>query len=132
MILPFRTVKIRCELLIVCILLVLAPFLHFHGSNKALLAQEDSNLNTGNSKNTTVQKVTVRGTVLALKTRQPLAGVAVRVQNTSLGAYSRGDGSFIVGKVPANSISLLASMIGYSSVELPLTSSTVQKRNDTL
>jgi TonB-linked SusC/RagA family outer membrane protein len=56
---------------------------------------------------------TVRGTVIDVLTRRPLAGVQISVQDTGLGAVTGEDGTFQIGGVPAGERVLRLVLIGY-------------------
>ncbi|MBD0254513.1 MAG: carboxypeptidase-like regulatory domain-containing protein [Cytophagales bacterium] len=44
---------------------------------------------------------------------QPLAGITISVEGTSLGTTTGEDGAFVLGKVPAGTYVLVVSGIGY-------------------
>src|SRR6267378_1553291 len=56
----------------------------------------------------------IRGTVVDSTTRQALAGVIIQVEGTQLQTASGNDGSFTLGSVPAGSVLVRATRIGYA------------------
>ncbi|HEU4632077.1 MAG TPA: SusC/RagA family TonB-linked outer membrane protein [Gemmatimonadaceae bacterium] len=64
---------------------------------------------------------TITGRVVDSTSQQPLAGVAVSVVGTELGAITRDDGAFAIASVPTGSQRVRARRIGYGSVEQPVT-----------
>lgn len=62
----------------------------------------------------------IKGMVLDSATEEPLIGVNVGIQGTSIGAPSNVDGEFVINRVPVGSYTLIASSIGYKdySVEI--------------
>ncbi len=58
----------------------------------------------------------IRGRVVDAATGEPLVGVNVILKGTSLGAATDINGGFIILRVPPNTYSVEASMIGYKSV----------------
>ncbi len=58
----------------------------------------------------------IQGTVIDKKTREPLPGVNVIVQGTSLGAATDLNGEYFILQVPPGDYTLKASMIGYKEV----------------
>jgi TonB-linked SusC/RagA family outer membrane protein len=65
------------------------------------------------------QETTVTGTVTAAETGQPLPGVNVVVQGTSIGATTEADGTFEV-TAPSLEVTLEFSFVGYQTKEVPL------------
>ena len=57
----------------------------------------------------------VAGTVTDATTRQPIAGVQVTVENTTLGTVTTSDGRFQINNVPSGQFTLVARRIGYAS-----------------
>lgn len=60
-----------------------------------------------------LQQGTIRGEVLESATRMPLTGANILVKHTSIGSYTKTDGSFIIPNVPVGEVNLVISMIGY-------------------
>lgn len=57
----------------------------------------------------------VAGTVVDAATKQPIAGVQVTVQNTTLGTVTTSQGYFRINSVPSGRLTLVARRIGYAS-----------------
>jgi outer membrane receptor protein involved in Fe transport len=57
----------------------------------------------------------VRGTVVDLKSKEPLIGANIVVEGTNLGASTDADGSFLILNVPVGTYTLKTSYIGYRS-----------------
>lgn len=73
-------------------------------------------------------RVTIRGTVLDSATKQPLRFATVKIDGTAIGTYSSRDGGYLLrGNAVADSIRIVASMVGYhpSSVTLPARDTTL-------
>src|SRR3989441_8672784 len=60
------------------------------------------------------QNGSVRGQVIDSVTRQPLAGVTVQIQGTTLTTGTGRDGSYALGDVPAGSVVVRATRIGFA------------------
>lgn len=60
-------------------------------------------------------KGSVSGKVLSKTSQKPMSGVTVRVVGTSLGAISRGDGSYRIDNIPVGIYSVQFSIIGYET-----------------
>src|SRR5207237_9264794 len=56
---------------------------------------------------------TIRGQVLDSTTRQGLSGVSIQVEGTPLQTLTGNDGSYSLGAVPAGSVSVRATRIGF-------------------
>ena len=67
---------------------------------------------------------TVTGTVTSSEDSQPLPGVNVIVQGTTIGSISSGNGTYSID-IPAGDVSLQFSFIGYTVQVIPVGSSTV-------
>jgi TonB-linked SusC/RagA family outer membrane protein len=57
----------------------------------------------------------VAGTVTDAATQQPIAGVQVTVENTTLGTVTTSDGHFRINDVPSGQLTIVARRIGYAS-----------------
>ena len=57
---------------------------------------------------------TITGRVVDSASRQPLSAVSVRIVGTTRGALSRDDGNFTIAAVPAGTVRLRASRIGFA------------------
>lgn len=55
----------------------------------------------------------ISGKVIDSATKEPLAGVVIRLEGTSFGAISKADGRFRIEEVPAGEYVLKASFVGY-------------------
>ena len=64
---------------------------------------------------------TVTGRVIDSTSQQPLSNVTIAVPGTSLGALTRGDGSFTMPGVPAGAHRVHARRIGYALQERQVT-----------
>lgn len=64
---------------------------------------------------TAMAQGTVAGTVVDADTRQPIAGVQVTVEATTLGTVTTNDGHFTINNVPSGQLTLVARRIGYAS-----------------
>src|SRR5687768_15060853 len=60
------------------------------------------------------QTGSIVGRVVATRTAQPLAGVAVEIEGTRLGAVTDGDGRYRIVNVPPGAPTVVARRIGYS------------------
>src|ERR1700755_124336 len=80
----------------------------------ALLAAGASFAQTGNTPATAPAPVTLSGTVTDSATRQPLAGVSVFLNSTSIGTTTQADGTFVL-KIPLGKYQLVISAIGYET-----------------
>ena len=65
------------------------------------------------------QQLVISGTVVDAKTGQPMPGVNIVVKGTSVGAISDSNGKFSINVSDENA-TLLASFMGYNSMEIPL------------
>lgn len=63
------------------------------------------------------QTAIIVGTVTDAQTNEPLPGAAVRVEGTAIGAATNLNGEYRITNVPAGSRTLVASYLGYESVE---------------
>jgi TonB-dependent starch-binding outer membrane protein SusC len=61
------------------------------------------------------QTGTIRGTVVASNTRQPLAGVQIYVLNTRLGTLTSAQGNFILLNVPVGRADVRAQLVGFGT-----------------
>lgn len=55
----------------------------------------------------------IKGRVIDHKTKQPLPGVNVMVEHTTIGNVTNANGEFVIPHVPIGSVKLVASFIGY-------------------
>jgi outer membrane receptor protein involved in Fe transport len=60
----------------------------------------------------------IKGTVTDLKTGEPLSGVSVRVEGTTMGAKTSLNGDFVIISVPPGTYSLVFSAVGFESIKL--------------
>ncbi len=60
----------------------------------------------------------IRGKVVDAKTNEPLVGANIVVENTSMGASTDVDGTYLILSVPAGTYSLKASYVGYQTITL--------------
>lgn len=60
----------------------------------------------------------IAGRITDRKTGEPLRGVAVQIEGTSLGALTDIDGEFIIYEIPPDTYTLVCSSIGYEIVEI--------------
>ena len=67
------------------------------------------------------QNADVRGTVTDARTGEPLASVNVGLLGTSYGAATGSDGIFLIEGVPAGRYTVVASSVGYETLEQPVT-----------
>ena len=58
---------------------------------------------------------TVKGMVVNFQTQQPIPGVTVRLLETNIGAYSKGNGIFKIKDVPVGRYSIKFSAVGFES-----------------
>ncbi len=58
------------------------------------------------------------GTVSDTETQEPLIGVNVQVQGTTMGAATDAEGNFVILNVPPGRYTVVASMVGYNPVEI--------------
>ena len=58
----------------------------------------------------------IKGKVIDVKTKEPLIGVNVVIEGTTLGAATAPDGSYVIIAVPGGKYKLMASMMGYMTV----------------
>ncbi|PIU45066.1 MAG: TonB-dependent receptor [Ignavibacteriales bacterium CG07_land_8_20_14_0_80_59_12] len=58
----------------------------------------------------------IKGIVIDVKTKEPLIGVNVVIEGTTLGAATAPDGSYVIIAVPGGKYKLMASMMGYMTV----------------
>jgi TonB-linked SusC/RagA family outer membrane protein len=70
------------------------------------------------------QSRTVSGVVTDADDGEPLIGVSVLVKGTTIGAVTDFDGKYSL-EVPADAQTLVISYVGYTSVEVPITSGTI-------
>ncbi len=63
----------------------------------------------------------VAGTVVDAATRQPIAGVQMTVEHTTLGTVTTSDGRFRIDNVPSGQLTIVARRIGYASHSLTAT-----------
>jgi|JI10StandDraft_1071094.scaffolds.fasta_scaffold03215_11 TonB-linked SusC/RagA family outer membrane protein len=63
----------------------------------------------------------ITGRVVETSSQGPLANVSVTVTGTTLGAYTRPDGAYVLPAVPAGSYKLRVARIGYAAKEVPVT-----------
>ncbi|MDQ2753580.1 MAG: carboxypeptidase-like regulatory domain-containing protein, partial [Bacteroidota bacterium] len=61
---------------------------------------------------------TINGRVINSGDRQPVPGATVQVRNTKIATQTGNDGNFSV-RVPADSSSLIITVIGYEQLEMP-------------
>ena len=69
------------------------------------------------------QNRTVSGTITDRATGQGLPGVTVLVKGHTIGTSTNSEGAYSLGGVPADATTLIFSFVGYSTQELPITSS---------
>lgn len=74
------------------------------------------------------QQLTVRGKVVSQEDGQPLPGVTILVQNTSIGSVTDIDGNYTISAPSANSV-LTFSFIGFKSQAIPLNGRSVVNVN---
>ena len=68
------------------------------------------------------QDRTVTGTVLDAETGEPIPFASVAVKGTtSLGTYTLDDGTFTLEGVPSDATTLIASFVGYQTLEVTIT-----------
>ncbi len=67
------------------------------------------------------QSGTIRGQVIDNETRAPLAGANIIIQGTSLGAATDLNGHYVVRNVPAGSVTIVISYIGYDRITMEIT-----------
>jgi len=67
------------------------------------------------------QNGTIEGLVTDDNTKEPLLGVNVGLQDTNIGKATDKDGQFVLRNVPAGTYTLVASFIGYATVEEEIT-----------
>jgi Ca-activated chloride channel family protein len=60
----------------------------------------------------------IKGTVVDDKTGEPLAGVSVQIDGTTMGAKTNFDGDFVIIGVPPGTYNLILTSIGYKSVKV--------------
>ncbi len=58
----------------------------------------------------------IRGTVVDMKTKEPLVGANITVEGTNMGASTDVDGAFLIINVPAGTYQLKASYVGYKAI----------------
>ena len=58
------------------------------------------------------------GTITDFATKQPLNRATIKVNETSLGAYSNKDGFYKINKIPKGHYSLLISLVGYETKKI--------------
>ncbi|MCU0425023.1 MAG: TonB-dependent receptor [Candidatus Kapabacteria bacterium] len=63
---------------------------------------------------------TIKGIVFDAETGAKLTGVSLRVEGRALGAYSGRDGMFVIKKIPADTYTLLVSLVGYELKKVPV------------
>ena len=68
----------------------------------------------------TAQTLTVRGTVVAEKDGQPLAGADVLANGTTLGAMTNDLGEFVIEDVPADAKEIIATFLGMTTAKAPV------------
>ena len=68
----------------------------------------------------TAQTLTVRGTVVAEKDGQPVAGAYVLANGTTLGAMTNDLGEFVIEDVPADAKEIIASFLGMTTASAPV------------
>ncbi len=59
---------------------------------------------------------TIKGTVINAETGEPLVGVSIKVEGTSMGAITGPGGGFVISGVPVGTYSLMATMVGFDQV----------------
>lgn len=67
------------------------------------------------------QTGTIEGRITHAESGEPLPGVNVGLEGTSLGAVTDNGGRFAIGQVPAGDYTLVASVIGYQTIRQPVT-----------
>lgn len=60
----------------------------------------------------------ITGTILDVSTAEPLVGVSVSVQGSTMGAKTDVDGRYIILNVPVGDYTLVVSSVGYATVEI--------------
>ncbi len=60
---------------------------------------------------------TIRGKVVDVQTREPLAGAVIRLEKTSYGAVADANGNYVIADVPAGNYLIKVSLIGYEELE---------------
>lgn len=60
----------------------------------------------------------IKGTVTNRKTSEPIMGVSIQIEGTTMGAKSDFDGNFIIISVPPGTYNLLFSAMGYERVKM--------------
>lgn len=68
----------------------------------------------------TLAQGTIKGVITDNETGTRLTGVSVRVEGRALGAYSNREGQFLIKNVPADSYTLLVSLVGYELKKIPV------------
>lgn len=68
----------------------------------------------------TAQTGTISGRVTAASVGSPLPQATVAIENTSLRTLTDVDGSFVLQRVPAGSLNLVVSYVGYAESSLPV------------
>lgn len=59
--------------------------------------------------------ITIKGSVIDEKTNEPLDNANVFLENTTMGARTKKDGSFLIHNIPYGSYTLIVSYIGYEA-----------------
>ncbi|MFY7999244.1 MAG: TonB-dependent receptor [Candidatus Kapaibacteriota bacterium] len=63
----------------------------------------------------------IKGVITDTETGARLSGVSVRLEGRAYGAYSNRDGAFLIKNIPADSYTLLVSLVGYEIKKLSVT-----------
>lgn len=63
------------------------------------------------------EKGIIEGRIVSAETSEPLVGANVFIENSTLGSASNSDGRFAISRVPAGSITLVVSLMGYKLQE---------------
>ncbi len=59
---------------------------------------------------------TLKGKAIDATSKEPLAGVVIRIDDTEFGAITKADGSFKIENIPAGTYTLRANLIGYKQL----------------
>ena len=72
-------------------------------------------------------KYRVRGKVISLEDKMPIAGASVLIAHTSHGTSTHTDGTFILKNIPSTKISLIISALGFKSVHVSVSSDSTEE-----
>lgn len=64
---------------------------------------------------------TLKGKAVDATSKEPLAGVVIRIDDTEFGAITKADGSFKIENIPAGTYTLRANLIGYKQLVRSIT-----------